>query len=148
MAYTVLIFVYRKHDISPAAFKDHLENTHVPLLESIGGDHFPKVYVRRYIQRSEHATFSAHAGTTNVTYPATVLRGTQTDFEYDAISEMRFEDEQAFQAFFALVSSEEAAKRIAEDEEMFIDRERLRGVVVGDIVVTASTTITTTTMKT
>jgi hypothetical protein len=61
---------------------------------------------------------------------------------------MRFEDEQAFQAFFALVSSEEAAKRIAEDEEMFIDRERLRGVVVGDIVVTASTTITATTVKT
>ena len=62
--------------------------------------------------------------------------GTQADFEYDAIGELTFEDEAAFHAFFALVSQGDAAESIAKDEDMFLDRPRMRVVVVDDCVVT------------
>lgn len=65
-----------------------------------------------------------------------MLVGTQADFDYDVIAELVFDDEAAFRAFFARVSEREVAERIAGDEERFLERGRLRGVVVGDCVVT------------
>ncbi|MCJ1223518.1 hypothetical protein MMC12_000160 [Toensbergia leucococca] len=101
----------------------------MPILQSLAGTHFPKTHTRRYIQRSESST-------TNADYPATILVGAQADFEYDAISELVFEDEAAFQAFFASIGQVETAEKIAKDEKIFIDQARTRVVVVGDCVVT------------
>ena len=65
-----------------------------------------------------------------------MLVGSQADFDYDAIAELVFDDEAAFQTFFGVVSGKEAAERIARDEERFMVRERMRVVVVGEGVVT------------
>ena len=138
MPYIILVFAYRKPGLSPADFKAHYENCHVPLLQSLAGDTFPNSHVRRYIQRSENKSTSApeaHSGN-NVNTPAAVLVGTQADFEYDAFAELTFDDEAAFQAFFARVGQGKAAEKIAEDEEKFLDRGKMRVVVVRECIVT------------
>jgi len=44
-----------------------------------------------------------------------------------------FDDENAFQTFYGIVSQQEAAERIAKDEKMFVDRSKMKMVVLGDI---------------
>lgn len=116
----------------------------MPLLQSIAGPHFPKMHTQRYIQRSEgNASPSpplTESDLENANHSATVLVGTQADFEYDAIGKLIFDNEAAFQAFFALISQGDAAESISKDEEMFLDRPRLRVVVVDDCVVTTRAT--------
>lgn len=137
MPYIVLIFAYRKPGLSPAEFKSYYESRHVPLIQSIAGPLLPISHTRRYIQRVQGST---EGGADNGNHPAAVLIGTPTDFEYDAIAEVIFEDEAAFQAFFACVNQEEAAVRIAEDEEKFLNRAKMRVVLVDDCKVTTRPT--------
>ena len=137
MAFIVLIFAYRKPGLSPVAFKSHYESSHVPLVQSIAGSHFPRLHTRRYIQQSQNnISASTKGGADNSNYPATILMGTPADFEYEAIAELTFDDDIAFQTFFGLVSQKEAAEKIANDEEMFLDRTKTKVVVVGDCIIT------------
>ena len=129
MTFTVLIFAYRKAGTTPAAFKSHYETIHVPLIQSLTGPHFPQSHKRFYIQRSQDA-ISENA------HPATVLAGTQSDFQYDAFAELTFEDEAEFQTLMGIVGQGEAKERLAADEEMFMDRARMSVVVVEEPVVT------------
>lgn len=92
--------------------------------------HFPQSHRRFYIQRPEDAD------TKNHNYPATVLLGTQADFQYDAFAELTFEDAARFKAFMDIVDRGDVKKMIARDEEMFLDRERMTAVVVGETTVT------------
>ena len=62
--------------------------------------------------------------------------GSQTDFEYDVIGELTFENEDAWNAFYAKVGEKEVKEKIAEDEERFLDREKLRAVLLSDCVIT------------
>lgn len=66
--------------------------------------------------------------------------GTPADVDYDSFTELIFDDEAAFQTFFACVSQAEAAERIAKDEEVFLDRARTRIVFVDDCTVTTGPT--------
>lgn len=132
MPYTILILVYRLPTLTPTAFRSYYENSHIPLLKSIAGPLFPNTHTRRYISR----TASPPGCVNSCTYPATVLVGTQLDFEYDAIAELKFDNETAFQAFFSRVNEPEAARRIAQDEDQFLDRAKLRAVVLERTTVT------------
>lgn len=55
---------------------------------------------------------------------------------YDAIAELVFRDEAAFQSMAAVLSTGEAAEKLAADEEAFLDRARTRIVVVAETTVT------------
>lgn len=57
--------------------------------------------------------------------------GSQEHFPYDSVTELVFEDEEAFGKFFACVSQPENAARIQADEEVWLDRGRTSVVVVG-----------------
>lgn len=133
MPYIFLVFAHRKPGLSPAEFKSHYESKHLPLIQTLTGSLFPKSHKRCYIQRVQGPI---EGGADNANHPAMVLVGTPADFEYDVCAEVVFDDEAAFQAFFACVTQAEAARRIAEDEELFLDREKLRVVVVNDCTVT------------
>ena len=65
-----------------------------------------------------------------------MLVGTQPDFEYDALTEVTFEDATKFQTFMGIMGEDDAKEKIAQDEEMFLDRARMTAVVVGEIEVT------------
>lgn len=132
MTYSVLIFTYRKPGTTPEQFRAHYESSHVPLVKEIVGKHFPLSHTRRYI----HRTVGKAEGTErNAKSPASVLMGTQADFEYDAMAELTFPDVGAFQTFFGIAQQPENAARIAADEEKFLDRSKTSAVIVGETLV-------------
>ncbi|KAI0553954.1 EthD domain-containing protein [Xylaria curta] len=130
MPYSVLIFAYRKPGTTPEQFKAHYEGSHVPLVRELARASFPLSHARRYLHRSENQADSNTVR--NLSTPATVLIGTQDDFDYDAIAELTFEDAAAFQTFFGRMQQPEIAAKIAADEEKFLDRTRMPVVVLGD----------------
>ncbi|KAK7746693.1 hypothetical protein SLS53_001880 [Cytospora paraplurivora] len=117
MTYSVLIYAYRKPGTIPEQFRTHYEGSHVPLVKDIAGD-------------------KAEGTERNANNPATVLSGTQAEFDYDAIAELTFADSGAFQTFFGLVQQPENAAWIAADEEKFLDRSKVPVVVLGETLVT------------
>ncbi|XXG97868.1 hypothetical protein Hte_004182 [Hypoxylon texense] len=133
MPYSILFFVSRKQGISMEEFQSHYENIHVPLLKEVAGPHFPLSHTRRYIHRAEG---QAEGTARNATTPAHVLLGTQADFDYDAIIELTFASEAAFREFFQFVHAPEKAARVTSEEDKFIDRSQMRGVLLGDVVTT------------
>ncbi|KAI0468964.1 hypothetical protein F4859DRAFT_524123 [Xylaria cf. heliscus] len=108
MPYRVLIFAYRKPGTTPGQFKTHYERNHIPLNQFVGNT------------------------ARNPSTPATVLIGTQDYFDYDAFTELIFENEAAFQSLFRLMQRPGNAERIVADEEKFLDRTRMPVVVLGD----------------
>ncbi|KAI0206652.1 EthD domain-containing protein [Astrocystis sublimbata] len=132
MPYTILILAYRKPGTTPSQFKAYYEGRHVPLVRSLTGATFPLSHTRRYLQRSD----GVQAESDSTRSPATVLVGTQADFDYDAVTELTFEDEAAFRRFMGVTQKPEIAAQIAADEEHFLDRTRVPIVVLGDIAVT------------
>ncbi|KAH6884505.1 EthD domain-containing protein [Thelonectria olida] len=127
MTYTVMMLVHRNPSLTPTQFKDHYENIHIPLMQTLTGAHFPLSHTRRYIQRSSSGS----------EYPATVLQGAQSDFDYDCMSELKFETEAGFQNMSALLGSPELASTVSEDCGAFMDPARTKVVVLGAINATA-----------
>ncbi|KAJ3521534.1 hypothetical protein NM208_g13248 [Fusarium decemcellulare] len=122
MTFTVLMLVYRNPNMTPNQFKDHYENKHIPLMKSLAGKSFPISHTRRYIQR---------AGA-DQQYAATVLGGSQADFEYDCVSELKFETEDGFKAMSTLLASPELSPQVGEDCAEFMDPGRTKVVVLGE----------------
>jgi len=133
MVYSVLIFAFRKQGTTPNEFKAHYEGSHVPLVKSLAGPHFPISHTRTYLHRTEDTNAT---GDNNAKYPASVMIGNQSDFDYDAFAELKFKDQGAFGAFFNLMQTPENAEKIAADEEKFLDRPKMAVVVVGEVNVT------------
>ena len=135
MPFTLLLYSTRKPNTTPTSFKTHYETTHIPLLKSLTGPHFPKSHKRFYIQRNPTNT-DDHPSQNDIEYPATVLAGTQSDFPHDAVAELTFEDVAGFETFMGIVGRSEVKEAIERDEERFLDRGEMRAVVVGEVVVT------------
>lgn len=134
MTYKILYLAFRKAGTTPADFRAHYEEKHMPVIKTMAGEHFPLSHVRYYIHRTSTTTPGAGDTERNTYNPATVLMGSQADFEYDAFVEMTFEDEKAFQTFVNILRQPENAKWIAEDEERFLDLEKKPTAVLGDVV--------------
>lgn len=133
MTYRLLYLAYRKPGTSPAHFRAHYENIHMPKIKQMTGHLFPLSHVRKYVHRTATST-NNECTERNSDTPATVLSGVQADFDYDALVEMTFEDEAAFQAFYGMLSEPGNAEWIARDEETFLDRVKAPPVVVlGDV---------------
>ncbi|KAI1084673.1 EthD domain-containing protein [Whalleya microplaca] len=133
MTYSILVFVYRKPGTTPEQFKAHYEGSHVPLVRELAGAHFPLSHTRHYIHRSDG---QAEGTERNAFTPASVLIGSQGDFDYDAFVELTFEDATAFQAFFSVLQQPDNAAKIAADEEQFLDRSHMPVVVLGETNIT------------
>lgn len=125
--FTVMIFTWRLPSVTPAEFKDHYENKHMPLIQSLTGSLFPESHTRYYVQRT--SLLNAEGSTDTTAHPASVLVGTQEDFTYDALAELKFKDEEAFQIFFAKCGAPEVAAQVAEDEKMFLQRSKMIAAV-------------------
>ncbi|OCL02953.1 hypothetical protein AOQ84DRAFT_420939 [Glonium stellatum] len=123
MPYEVLLLCSRIPSITPAEFKSYFESKHIPLLQSLSGPYFPTTHTRHYIQRPEGDD-----------YRATVMVG--EGFEYDAVCEMSWENEAAFKQYFERVMEPEAAKRISDDDQNFVDRSSTKVVILGETRIT------------
>ena len=122
MPYVVIMYLTRKQGMSPAEFKSHYESNHVPLIVSIFGDLMPTLYSRRYIERSDEAPHDAN-----------VLIGQQTDFPYDCITELVFDNKQKLDAFNAVYYRPDIQNTIQEDEARFAQHDKLVAVKIEDV---------------
>ncbi|KAI4594760.1 hypothetical protein KJ359_007563 [Pestalotiopsis sp. 9143b] len=133
MTYSILIFAFRKIGTTPEQFRAHYEGSHVPLVKEIAGEHFPLSHTRRYV----HRTAGKAEGTErNADYPATVLIGSQAEFDYDAFAELTFADATAFQTFYGITQQPENQERIQADEAKFLDSSRMTVVALGETIIT------------
>jgi pyoverdine/dityrosine biosynthesis protein Dit1 len=122
MTFRILIKVYRKSDMTPEGFQSHYEDTHMPLVKSLAGSQFPLSRTRRYIQCSSDAVSN---------YAAVILSGTQENFDYDALTEMVFEDEVTLQSFFGFMNAPGVKETIDADCAKFMDLTKVQLVVLG-----------------
>ncbi|KAI9653207.1 MAG: hypothetical protein M1831_006165 [Alyxoria varia] len=104
-------------------FKSHYESSHVPLLQRLAADLFPRCHTRHYIQQPNDSTG-------NTTAPR-MLAGDPESFDYDGFAILEFVDENALQALLARMGEKDAADAIAEDEEKFLDRSKTK-IVMAD----------------
>ena len=134
MTYTIVAFLWRKPGTTPSEFKNHYENTHIPLLLSLMGPLFPLTHSRFYLRRHPEEGSSSATAVTN--YQPTVYVGTHSDFDYDLYCTLEFEDEKGFDAFHQRMQDPEVAPKIAEDEEKFIDSQKLTVAAIHEPVIT------------
>lgn len=133
MPYRILMFVYRKPGTTPEQFKRHYEEIHIPLIQSLAGSSFPRKHSRRYIDRQEQTTGPDNRHNPEE-YPATLLSGTQENFDYDAIVELEFEDLAAFQDFFGVLSQPDVSVKVKDDCDIFMDQSKGPSVVINDVI--------------
>lgn len=137
MTFNIVVFATRKPGSSPAEFRLHYENEHVLLIKALSAESFPTYHNRHYVDRQ--ALKPNSTDNSNLNFPATVLQGNAEGLVYDAYAELSFRDATHFQAFMASVNQAEHAKRLAEDEERFLDRSMMKVVVIGHIDTTTVT---------
>ncbi|KAL4917405.1 EthD domain-containing protein [Aspergillus aurantiobrunneus] len=124
-SFTIVVFVTRRPDLSPAEFRDHWENKHIPLLQRLGGEFFPRSHTRHYLQHEETDDGSD--------YPIRPLVGDPGNFTYDGFAVVNFASQAAFQQFLPVMTSPD----VLEDEERFTDRAKMKAVELGDVRATA-----------
>jgi hypothetical protein len=66
-----------------------------------------------------------------------VLAGNPEHFDYDCIAEVSWEDDEAFHEFNKVYTQPGVMEKLAEDEEHFMVREKLRAVVIGEVIETS-----------
>ncbi len=135
MTYTILLFVTRRPDLSPEEFRQHYENVHIPLAQRLCAGHWPSQFTRQYLARITRRGFG---GPANPDRPPLLLRGDAQVIDYDVVSEMTFETEHAFQAFYKRVYEKDVAAKLAADETKFLELGKTRIVVVGETISTVN----------
>ncbi|KAJ4993088.1 hypothetical protein SVAN01_01440 [Stagonosporopsis vannaccii] len=133
MAYTILLFVTRRPGLSPEEFKDHYENVHIPLAQRLCAGTWPSKFTRQYLARITRKGFG---GPNNPDRPPLLLRGDAHVIDYDVVSEMTFDSERTFQAFYKRVYEKDVAAKLAADETKFLELGKTRIVVVGETIST------------
>lgn len=117
VGFQLLMIGCRRQDITPEQYRDHYENVHIPLMMNLTGDTFPLSHERHYVKRGESPDF-----------PADVLIGNQTDFDFDAVAILTWRDKAHFDANWAYFEDPEFGQIIAEDEAKF--SEWVKGVLL------------------
>ncbi|MFZ6180252.1 EthD domain-containing protein [Nannocystis pusilla] len=113
---TIMAFLARRPDLTPEAFIDHYENHHVPLICRLVGA--PPVYRRSYLRRDEPLLPGAPIG-------------------FDVVTEQKFADRKALEAWLAAVSQPEVAEQVRADEARFLDHRHYFAYVVEEHVTTS-----------
>lgn len=116
----LLAFLSKSPLLSHGEFKDYYENRHLPLIKSLSGNTLPQIYKRRYIHHEEEDVILKAAN------------GDAADF--DVVTELVFQNREAYQAWGAQISKDGGWDKIVEDESKFLDRSRTRSHVVDECV--------------
>ena len=101
----IFAFLNRRPDLERAAFIEHYEQRHVPLVRSLAPT--PLVYKRNYLLRG-------------------VLPFEDPNFAFDVVTEQLHRDRATFEAWLKQLS----VPAIAEDEARFLDRSKTRAFAI------------------
>lgn len=110
----VFAYMSKRADITSAQFREHYENTHVPLVLTFAP--LPRVYKRNYLDAGDPNSLESPA------------------IGFDVVSEWVWDDEASFAAWAALAEVPE----IIADEQRFLDRSRTRAYLIQEGVSTPS----------
>jgi hypothetical protein len=115
----MLIFIKRRPGLSRADFQEYYETRHVPLISRYLAHHMED-YRRSYIDPDDPYTFTGafdtpEGGATKVAEP-----------EFDVLTEIWLRDRTRLEEMYAALREENLARRIAEDEQEFMDRGAMR----------------------
>jgi hypothetical protein len=100
--FKLVAFLCKKEGLAMAAFIEHYEQRHAPLILAIAPA--PLRYERRYFERERP------------------LGGQAAPVDFDAMTELWFADKDAYRAWMRAIGD----PRVAEDEARFLDRARTR----------------------
>ena len=117
MGHTVMVLAPLKQGVTHEEFKSRYER-HMTMVAGLCGDAAPLSHTRFYPKCD------------SLTGKPVLLAGDAEDMTYAAIVLMEFEDEAAWLRFDAALSTEDAAKKIMEDEAGFWEREGMKVMVV------------------
>ena len=120
MTVTALLFCYRLPTLTQDAFREYIESTHVPLVQSLLGSKHPLTHTRYYINKDQDP--SSGRG---------FMVGSATNSDADLIAVITFESPEAMQASMTARQADGVREVIETDEEKFMDRSRVRLVVLG-----------------
>ncbi|KAI0424712.1 EthD domain-containing protein [Xylaria sp. FL1042] len=132
MTYSILVFLSRKPGTTPEQFKNYYAGSHMPMFRELVGHRFPVRHIQRYIHRTE--TSADGATQRNPSTPASVLLGSQADFDFDVAVTIEFKDAAAAREQFEFVRQPDIEAIITADEEKFLDRSQTRVVVLGETI--------------
>ena len=113
----ILIFTRRHPTLTPAQYKDHYENNHVPLLKQIstspdGTSTFPISHTRNYIPRDS-------------SNQAVLLMGTG-DLDFDCVTEAIYADQAHLERHMMTIADPERVRLREEDEAKFLEAGSVR----------------------
>ena len=112
---TALLFCYRLPNVSPEQFRDYIEQTHAPLVKSLLKDKHPSTHTRYYTNKD--------AG-----FPV----GSPSPGDADLIAVITYENQEAMQASMAARRADGVREVIEADEAKFMDRSKVKVIVVGE----------------
>jgi len=117
---TLLAFLKRRADLSPAAFRDYYDNHHVPLV--LGFTAPPLVYKRNYLRRDD------------------LLLDGGDKIQFDVVVEQVFSDRAAFERWIGDLSAPGVGEQIKADEARFLDHAQYFAYLVDQDVTTEPAT--------
>lgn len=103
-------------------------------------DVWPTTFTRRYFARINRKGFG---GPANPDHPILTLRGELNELDCDCVAEMTFPSEKAFRVFYKRIYEKETAAILAEDENKFLEKGKVRVIVVGETWSTGPDGVTT-----
>jgi hypothetical protein len=111
------MFIKRKQGLTFKQFKDHYESRHAPLaIELI--PYFID-YTRNYVVPDAAYRPGHLAGVMD-----------QAEPEFDAVAEISFASDEDYRKMVAILNDPQKGKILAEDEERFVDRSKIKMFVV------------------
>jgi hypothetical protein len=110
--FTALVFGTMAPGLNLTQYKDHYDNTHIPLVKSLTTINFPTVHTRHY--------FGGNAAFVNASYPV----------DWDSMAVMSFRDQTHALTFLSILNAPQAKAKIEADEELFMAHTP-RTVIVG-----------------
>src|SRR5437867_715267 len=112
----MIVFNKKLDSITMEEFRDHYENVHVPLVRPF----FPTVgvYRRNYIDRERTALTERNA------------EAAAQNTEFDSITEVFFEDWEAFETFREASADPKIREQVLADEVKFLDPSAIRRYIV------------------
>jgi hypothetical protein len=111
----LFVFLARRADLTPQAFRDHYENCHVPLICSMVGP--PLVYKRNYLQRGDELSLDGGKA-----------------IGFDVVTELVFASRDAFHTWTGKLAEPGNRERVRADEERFLDHAHYFSSVIEECV--------------
>lgn len=111
---TALLYCYRLPSLDAVQFRTYIEEHHVPLVQSLLGSNHPLTHTRYYTDKD--SGFAV---------------GSASSEDPDLVAVITYESQEAVQQSMKLRRSDGIREQIEGDEEKFMDRSKVKLIVLG-----------------